>query len=114
VKIAWGRVPWTLWVHAVISIGGALVVLVKAGSDTPALALALFVAVEVGWVYLLFRGIRWVWIATLVVLIFGTADTLAFGPRTWWGLSSTVVTVVLLLLPITRKYFAKEPVEAAA
>jgi hypothetical protein len=111
--IEWARVPWTLWVYTVFTFGETLRVLLGLNS-TPVLALVFYVAFMLAWVFFLLRGIRWVWIASLVVLVLGTLSIVAFGPRTWLGALSGLITFGLLLAPPTRHYFAEPELLADA
>jgi hypothetical protein len=46
---------------------------------------------------------------TLGISILGYLPDLISGSLKWQGVAGGVVTIVLLLLPATRRYFATEP-----
>ncbi|HEY0278922.1 MAG TPA: hypothetical protein VGC32_11715 [Solirubrobacterales bacterium] len=102
--IAWRRVPWTLWVFAVLTIAGLIVVVARASGDAPATALVIYVVVIAAWLYFLFRGMRWVWMVTVGVALVGIFFDLITGSGTWLAISSGLVGLALMLLPATRRH----------
>jgi hypothetical protein len=102
--IAWRRVPWTLWAFAVLTVAGLIVVLARASGDAPVAVLIVYVALILAWLYLLFRGVRWVWIVTVGVGLVGLLFDLVTGSGTWLGVSSGLVALLLMLLPATRRH----------
>ena len=64
------------------------------------------------WLFFLLKGVRWVWIATLAVAVLGFVPDLIAGSLTWRGVMGGASSIGLLLLPGTRRYFAREPVVA--
>jgi hypothetical protein len=64
------------------------------------------------WLFFLLKGVRWVWIATLVVTVLGFAPEMIAGSVTWQEVMSGVISIGLLLLPVTRRYFASDPAMA--
>jgi hypothetical protein len=104
--IEWRRVPWSIWTFVLASIGLSAWFVTRV--SRPALALLLFVAIVLAWAVALLSGMRWLWIATVVVGTVGLIDRLATGPRTWYGIAGEVIGLGLLLLPSTRRYFADQ------
>jgi hypothetical protein len=112
--IAWRRVPWTLWAFAVLTVAGLIVVLARAAGDAPVVALIIYVVLILGWLYLLFRGVRWVWIVTVGVGLVGLLFDLVTGSGTWLGISSGLVALLLMVLPATRRYVGARTILARA
>lgn len=108
----WRKVTGPLWVLSALWLGGAIVVVVNVHG--PAGAIALYPLLMLAWIFFLLKGVRWVWFATLGVNILGSVPLLIAGSFTPLGGVVTLATVLLLLLPETRRYFAKAPVAAAA
>src|SRR6185369_4183837 len=102
--VDWRRVPWPLWVVC----AGMLwpMVRIEVGTHGPVLAKVLFPALILGWIYLLLRGKRWVWQVILAVDVLELAWVMVLGPWHWIGIVVSLVELVLLLLPVTRRYFS--------
>ncbi len=98
--------PWTLWFYAVLTVAG--VILIEVDVHGQVATKVLFPFFTFAYLYFLFKGLRWLWIATLVVLILGVAADLISGLE-WQIIPKDLVGPVLLLLPVTRRYFASEP-----
>jgi hypothetical protein len=105
--IDWRRVPWSLWLYVLWTVGlaGWLVFHVSG----PMAAQVLFSAIVLAWAFFMLKGVRWLWIATVAVGILGFISALITGPRTWYGIVGGAIGIGLLLLPVTRLYFASEP-----
>jgi hypothetical protein len=88
----------------------ATLIEVKAHGPIP--AKVLFAAVMLAWLYFLLKGARWVWIVTVAIYVLGFVPDLIAGSLKWQGLALGLIGLVLLLLPVTRRYFAREPVAA--
>lgn len=110
--IEWRRVPWPLWVYSVVTLTGAIVIEVEAHAPIP--ARALLIVVMLAWLYVLFTGVRWVWIGTVCIYVLGLVPDLASGSLKWWGVVVSLIGLVLLLLPITRQYFSSGTAVSAA
>ncbi len=108
--IDWRRVPWPLWAYCAVTLLGSL------STDTrisgPAIALVLVPILTVVWLFYLLRGVRWLWLVTLAIYVLINPEIVS-GSVTWEGAASTVVGLVLLL-PTTRRYFARTVDEAVA
>jgi hypothetical protein len=102
--IDWKRVPWSLWLFCAILAAGWVAVEVDAHG--PALAKVLFAALMLAWVYFLLRAVRWLWIVTVAISVTGFVPHTFMASRSWRGLVTSVVELALLLLPVTRRYFA--------
>jgi hypothetical protein len=105
--IEWGRVPWPLWVYVAVGlaavVGNAIQKSTRASLAIPAILFLLM------WDIGLLRGIRWVWMLVIGVNVLFLAVNLIFGPRAWYDIVIYVVFPLLLLHPLTRKFFAREP-----
>jgi uncharacterized membrane protein YjgN (DUF898 family) len=112
--IAWRQVPWTLWAFAVLTVAGLIVVLARASGDAPVVVLILYVVLTCAWLYFLLRGVRWLWMMTVGVGLVGLLFDLITGSGTWLGDSSGLVGMVLLLLPVTRRYVGARTIFARA
>lgn len=95
--------PWTLWAYSAFTLVGVILIEVQVhGKIAPRV---FFPFVMFAWLFFLLKGIRWVWIATLAVSVLGFAGDLVSGSLTWHGVAMGLVGTVLLLLPVTRRYF---------
>jgi hypothetical protein len=108
--IEWRRVPWTLWAYAALTVAGVTLIELQVHAPVPPRVLYPFLMLA--YLFFLLKGVRWLWIATLVLVVLGFVDSLVTGPRTWYGIGLGVISIGLLLLPVTRRYFASEPVAA--
>lgn len=108
--IEWGKVPWTLWVFAALAIVPAIWIEVEIHGQVP--SKVLFAFLMFAWLFFLLKGVRWVWIVTLGISVLGLIPDLISGSLTWQGVAGGTITVALLLLPATRRYFASEPATA--
>jgi hypothetical protein len=110
--IDWGRVPWTLWLFVALTVGG--VAWSEFRVSGPVAAQLLFAAITLAWMFALLRGVRWVWILTLVFNLLTLCINLladALGQGAWYQfallLAITAVYTGLLLLPTRRRYFSR-------
>jgi hypothetical protein len=110
--IEWKRVPWPLWAYCAVILLGTISLEVKAHGPIP--PKLLFPVVMLTWLYLLLKGVRWVWIITVGVYVLGFVADLISGSLTWEGGTVSLIGLVLLLLPVTRWYFAKHTAVADA
>jgi hypothetical protein len=110
--IEWKRVPWPLWAYSAVILLGTISLEVKAHGPIP--PKLLFPAVMLTWLYLLLKGVRWVWIITVGVYVLGFVADLISGSLTWQGGILSLIGLVLLLLPVTRRYFFSHAVAATA
>lgn len=108
--IEWKRVPWPLWIYSASLLFSATLIEVKANG--PILAKVLFAAVMLTWLYALLKGVRWVWIATVGITVLGFLPGLVAGSLKWQGVALGLIGLVLLLLPVTHRYFVREPISA--
>lgn len=103
--VEWGKVPWTLWAYALLTAGGIVQFLLLRVDDTRPVLIVGTIALVIAWTFFLLKGVRWVWIGTLIVSALGLLDTVILGPRVWWSLLLYAVPFGLLLAPTTRRYF---------
>jgi hypothetical protein len=103
-------VPWPLWIYSASVLFSATLVEVKAHGLIP--AKALFAFLMLAWLFFLLKGVRWIWIATIGVAVLGFVPDVIAGSLSWQGVALSLIGLVLLLLPVTRRYFAREPVPA--
>jgi hypothetical protein len=104
--IAWRRVPWPLWVVALMMLSGAIQI--ELVVDGPVLVMILNPVLMLAWVYFLLRGVRWVWLLTIAIGVLGLAFDVVAGSVRLWVDTTSLIELVLLLLPITRRYFSPE------
>ena len=102
--IKWRLVPWSLWGYGASLVVGT--VLVETGAHANRAVLILFAIVMVTWLLLLFGGIRWIWIATVVISIFGIVSQVICASLGLVGGALGFIDLVLLLHPATRRYFS--------
>jgi hypothetical protein len=110
--IEWRAVPWPLWVYSATIFLGVILIEVQAHGPIPAKALYPFVMLI--WLYFLFRGVRWVWVVTIGIYVLGLIPDLISGSLQWQGAVLSLVGLLLLLLPATRRYFSSNTVVAGA
>lgn len=101
--IEWRRVPLSLWAFCVLLLIEALAFVVTVSGS--AILVALTPPVAFVWCYLLLRGVRWLWFATVVVSVLAILGALS-GSASWRSYALTLIGVTLLLLPSTRSYFS--------
>lgn len=104
--------PWSLWLFVAINIVGAILIEIEISGQIP--SKVLFPFVMFAWLFFLLKGVRWVWIATTGLAILGFAVDLISGSPTWHGTILGLIGPVLLLLPVTRSYFANDGEAGAA
>jgi hypothetical protein len=107
--IDWRRVPWTLWVWAIgilVAEVALVVVVIQHSGTAHVVTLILTVALVSAWPYFLFRGVRGLWIATVGLDVLFLVIDLATGSGTWYGALGGLFQLGLLLLPVTRRFFA--------
>jgi hypothetical protein len=109
--IEWRQVPWPLWMIFVSGVVGTILLEVKLHGQVP--SRVLFPFVMFAWLFLLLKGVRWVWIATLGISILGFVPDVLSGSLRWQGVASGLATLVLLLLPTTRRYFSSNGARTA-
>ena len=104
--------PWPLWVLAVLNLGQPIV-LVAVGEVGPLVLVA--IPVSAVFLYFLLRGVRVLWQIAIAFQVFGIVG-LPFG-RSWvaTGVLAAVyaLELALLLVPITRRYFAAQVATSA-
>jgi hypothetical protein len=109
-------VSWTLWAYVgctVMNLGFFMARSLSSKSvHHPVGIIVTSVAVVIFWDYFLLRGVRWLWIATIVVLAGGLLLDIATETILWWALVITVTQIVLLLLPTTRRFFERREARA--
>lgn len=108
--IAWRRVPWPLWVLAVVLLSDA--VRIEFVVNGPVLVMILNPVLILAWVYFLFRGVRWIWLLTIVLGALGLAVDVVAGSFRLWGDAESLIELMLLLLPVTRRYFSPQQAPA--
>lgn len=93
---------------------GALVpaVQIELKSPGPLSVRVLFLALMIAWLYSLLRGVRWVWLATVALYVLGLAYELVSGSLLRWGTAISLLLLLCLLLPVTRRHFSKSPAPA--
>lgn len=110
--IEWKQVPWPLWVYSAATLLGAVLIEVQALG--PVSAKMLYPFVMFAWLYFLLKGVRWVWIFTVGIYILGLVPYLISGSLKWQGAALSLIGLLLLLLPVTRRYFSSDTAAAGA
>ncbi|HXV05907.1 MAG TPA: hypothetical protein VFP23_08415 [Solirubrobacterales bacterium] len=103
--------PWPLWIYSASALFGEISIEVKVHG--PVAAKVLFAFLTLTWLYFLLKGVRWVWVATVGASILGFVLDLITGSLTWHGIAMGLIGLVLLLLPVTRRYFSSHAAAAA-
>lgn len=102
--IEWRRVPWSMWAYSAVVLTVTLLIEIEAHAPIP--AKALLIALMLTWLYFLFRSVHWVWVVTVGIYVLGSAIDLVSGSLRWPGAALNLIGLVLLLLPVTRRYVA--------
>jgi hypothetical protein len=110
--MAWRQVPWPLWAYFAAMLLSTMLVEVK--THGPIMAKVLLIAVILAWLYFLLKGVRWVWIVTVGVYVLGLVPDMILGPLEWQGVALSLFSLLLLLLPVTRRYFSSHTAAAGA
>lgn len=97
--------PWSLWVFAALNLPAAI--LIEIGASGSIQAKVLFPILLGAWLFFLLKGLRWVWLSTLWIFVLGFAADLATSSFHWQSFAVGLVGPALLLLPATRRYFAR-------
>jgi hypothetical protein len=96
-------VPWPLWIFSAPALYSAILIEVETRGQVPAKVLFAFLALA--WLYFLLKGVRWVWIATVGIAVLGFVPDLILGSLRWQGVALSLIGLMLLLLPVTQRYF---------
>lgn len=99
----WKRVPWPLWVYSAVVVAEAT--WLEVGLHGPVLPRVIFPFVMLAWLFFLLKGVRWVWIVAVGLSILAFVPDVISGSLGWQGVALGLVSPVLLLLPVTRRYF---------
>jgi hypothetical protein len=108
--IDWKRVPWPLWAYSVVMLMGTMLIEVQAHGPTSAKLIYPFVMLA--WLYFLLKGVRWVWMVTVGIYVLGLVPYLISGSLRWQGAALSLIGLLFLVLPVTRRYFSKNAVVA--
>jgi len=87
---------------------------IEIGVHGPVAAKVLFPFVMLSWLYFLLKGVRWVWIVTVGIQVLGIVPDMILGSLNLLGGVSSLVGLVLLLLPVTWQYFSSHAVAEEA
>lgn len=98
------QVPWPLWVYSAVML--LSVIVVEAKAHAPILAVALYLVTVFAWLYFLLKGLRWIWIATVGLSVVGLILYPIADSINWGGIAMSLIGLLLLLLPATRRYFS--------
>lgn len=107
--IDWKKLPASLWLLVLLMSIGTASVEVSAHGPLP--AKVILAAIILAWIYLLLRGVRWIWILTVVLYIFSLLNEGLSNPGEWWTLVIGFIGLILLMLPGTRRHFRLEPIQ---
>lgn len=101
--IAWRTVPWSVSaLCACMAVSAIVLAVVTRGPVAPRVGTA---AVLLVWAVALLQGIRWIWVATVVISGLALIAEITSGSLKWYGAVLTVVELVLLLHPQTRAFY---------
>lgn len=103
--IDWRRIPWPLWILFALTMWGLTSLEVSASG--PIAVKVLVPIVTVAWLYFLLRGVRWVWIVTIGIYALSLVQYSLFGSPEWTAAATALVGLLLLLLPVTRRFFPR-------
>ena len=109
--IEWGKVPWSLWAYVVLTTGGIVVVVLTA--SVPVAPSIFSIVLFLVWNFFLLKGVRWLWIATVVLGALDFVFSLSTGTGTWHGYLVGLIGLTLLLAPVTRRFFGSRETVAA-
>lgn len=110
--VDWKRVPWSLWLFCATLLAGWVLIEVRTHGTIP--GKVLFAVLMLAWIYYLLRGAQWVWILTVAISVLALVPYAFVAPFDWMGLVGSLVGIALLLLPVTRRYFAEDTATADA
>jgi|SRR5882757_8161645 len=104
--IDWKRVPWSLWLFCATLLAGWVVI--EVGGHGALLEKVLFAGLMFAWIYYLLKAVQWLWILTVALSVLGLVPFAFTAPFDWPGVVGSLVGLALLLLPMTRRYFADD------
>jgi hypothetical protein len=110
--IDWKRVPWSLWLFCASLLAGWVVI--ELDTHGTVLTKVLFAALMFAWIYYLLKAVWWLWIFTIAISVLGLVLYAVTGHLDWFGVIRSLAGLALLLLPVTRRYFADEAASADA
>jgi hypothetical protein len=110
--INWKRVPWSLWLYCATLVEGW--VRIEVGTHGRMPGKVLFAALMFAWIYGLLKAVGWVWTLTVVISVLAIVPYAVIAPFDWLGVVLSLVALALLLLPVTRRYFADDTATAGA
>jgi hypothetical protein len=102
--VEWGKAPWTLRAYVVISLAAVIVVAIVVPS-TPVTPRLFFVALQVVVCFFLLRGVRWLWLLMIALIVLGFIPEVIEGNLRWYGILQDIAALVFLLHPATREFF---------
>jgi hypothetical protein len=108
----WGKVPFPLRAYVVLTTGGIVVTALVA--SVPVVPAIFTIVTTLVWNFFLIRGVRWLWIVTIIVGALTIGFDLITSTGTWYGISLGLVSLALLVLPATRRFFQADESVAAA
>jgi hypothetical protein len=110
--IEWRSVPWPLWVFAAAILFATARFEIRVHG--PIVVMVLDLAFMLAWLLFLLRGVRWVWLVTIALFVLVLAFELVSGSLQGWRTLLSMIELMLLLLPITRRYYSDHPTSAVA
>jgi hypothetical protein len=110
--IDWGKAPFPLRSYVVLTTGGIVVTALV--SSIPVVPAIFSVITTLVWNFFLIRGVRWLWLVTILVGALTISFDLITNTGTWYGISLGLVSLVLLVFPATRRFFQADDAVAAA
>ncbi|MGH2940063.1 MAG: hypothetical protein ACRDPE_18280 [Solirubrobacterales bacterium] len=102
--IDWKRVPWSLWLFCATLLTGW--VMIEVDTHGTVVGKVLFAALMLAWIYYLLKAVEWLWILTVALSVLALVPFALIAPFDWLGAVQSLFGLALLLLPMTRRYFA--------
>jgi hypothetical protein len=107
---SWGKAPLSLRAYVLLNTG----VIVVLGLSRPIVPAGFSIVTALVWNSFLIRGIRWLWIATIVLGALTLGFDLIVEPGRWRGGLIGFAILALLVVPPTRRFFQTQKSEATA
>jgi hypothetical protein len=107
----WEKVPLSLRAYVVLTTGGIVATALLA--SVPVVPAIFSIVTTLFWNFFLIRGVRWLWMATIVVDVLAIGFDLITDTGTWYGISIGLVSLALLVVPATRQFFQADESVAA-
>lgn len=102
--IDWKRVPWSLWLFCAALLTG--LIMREVDTHGTVVVKVFFAALIFAWIYYLLKAVEWLWVLTIAISVLALVPSAFIGPFDWLGAVQSLIELALLLLPMTRRFFA--------